>query len=267
MNRLNNGLSFAALALSLAAGQALAQDIYRVKVTGVVENNAFVSGAFAGIPAGSVANTVFDVDSSSFLDSAAFPGRVRAYNLVPGSLKFTMGNVTVGERAGFNRRFAIRNNDPGVDGVYLTQGLEIDTQIPLAIGTTQAFGVAFSRTFNTATVWPSVDIAGAVGTWAFENISSYNYTIELSENVVPAVLEYQQFTIFKICGKSDVAGANQSVGADGSLTADDIIVFLGWFFAADTRADVAGANQSTVPDTALTADDIIVFLGRYFAGC
>ena len=69
------------------------------------------------------------------------------------------------------------------------------------------------------------------------------------------------------CGQSDVAGANQSVGPDGALTADDIIVFLGWYFAADTRADVAGANQSTTPDSAFTADDIIVFLGRYFSGC
>jgi hypothetical protein len=69
------------------------------------------------------------------------------------------------------------------------------------------------------------------------------------------------------CTASDVAGANQSVGADGTLTADDIIVFLGWYFAGDTRADVAGANQSTTPDGQFTADDIIVFLGRYFAGC
>lgn len=70
-----------------------------------------------------------------------------------------------------------------------------------------------------------------------------------------------------LCGQSDVAGANQAVGGDGVLTADDIIVFLGWFFAADSRANVAGPNQSTVPDSAFTADDIILFLGRYFAGC
>jgi hypothetical protein len=69
------------------------------------------------------------------------------------------------------------------------------------------------------------------------------------------------------CGLSDVAGANQSVGADGVLTADDIIVFLSWYFASDSRADVAGANQNTTPDGQFTADDIIVFLGRYFAGC
>ncbi|MCU0688916.1 MAG: hypothetical protein MUE97_04145 [Phycisphaerales bacterium] len=71
----------------------------------------------------------------------------------------------------------------------------------------------------------------------------------------------------KGCTLSDVAGPNQSLGLDGTLTADDIIVFLGWYFANDTRADVAGANQSTTPDAQFTADDIIVFLGRYFQGC
>ena len=69
------------------------------------------------------------------------------------------------------------------------------------------------------------------------------------------------------CNLSNVAGANQSTTPDDVLTADDIIVFLGWFFANDARANVAGANQSTIPDNVLTADDIIVFLGRYFAGC
>jgi hypothetical protein len=84
-----------------------------------------------------------------------------------------------------------------------------------------------------------------------------------------------------LCGPSDVAGPNQAVGGDGGLTADDIIVYLGWYFAnttgsptpgnppspANLLADIAGPNQSTSPDGALTADDIIVFLGRYFAGC
>jgi probable HAF family extracellular repeat protein len=69
------------------------------------------------------------------------------------------------------------------------------------------------------------------------------------------------------CGLSDVAGPGQAVGSDGALTADDIIVYLNWFFASDARADVAGAGQSSTPDGQFTADDIIVFLNRYFAGC
>jgi uncharacterized membrane protein len=69
------------------------------------------------------------------------------------------------------------------------------------------------------------------------------------------------------CGASDVAGPGQSVGPDAELTADDIIVFLNWFFAGDFSADVSGPGQSTQPDGEFTADDIIVFLNRFFAGC
>jgi hypothetical protein len=65
---------------------------------------------------------------------------------------------------------------------------------------------------------------------------------------------------------ADVAGANQATTPDGQFTADDIIVFLGWYFAGQPEADVAGPNQSGVVDQALTADDIIVFLARFFAG-
>ena len=70
-----------------------------------------------------------------------------------------------------------------------------------------------------------------------------------------------------VCGASDVAGQNQANGPDGALTADDIIVFLGWYFAGDLQADYAGSNQDPNADGELTADDIIVFLSNYFAGC
>lgn len=79
--------------------------------------------------------------------------------------------------------------------------------------------------------------------------------------------EVAQFAhYFRIGARADVAGANQSVGPDGNLTADDIIVFLGWYFAGDPRGDVAGPNQSPIPDGNFTADDVIVFFGWYFAG-
>ena len=69
------------------------------------------------------------------------------------------------------------------------------------------------------------------------------------------------------CSIADVAGANQSTIPDGQLTADDIIVFLGWYFASDPRADIGGPNQSPKSDGELTADDIIIFLNAYFRGC
>ena len=67
---------------------------------------------------------------------------------------------------------------------------------------------------------------------------------------------------------ADVAGLGGSIGPDGLLTADDIIVFLGAFFGNDLSvADVAGLGGSVGPDGQLTADDIILFLGSFFAGC
>jgi hypothetical protein len=69
------------------------------------------------------------------------------------------------------------------------------------------------------------------------------------------------------CGNADVAGAGQTIGADGFLTSDDIIVFIGWFFAGDLRADVAGSGQIIGSDGILTADDIIVFVNWFFQGC
>lgn len=86
------------------------------------------------------------------------------------------------------------------------------------------------------------------------------YIIELSGRIRKIVADGTQPLI------ADVAGANQSATPDGLFTADDIIVFLGWFFANDPRADIAGPNQAPAVDQALTADDIIVFLSAYFDG-
>lgn len=72
---------------------------------------------------------------------------------------------------------------------------------------------------------------------------------------------------FTIACLADFGGANQSMGPDGLITADDVIVFLGRFFDGDLMADLAGKNQSTIPDGFLSADDIIVFLSAFFAGC
>ncbi len=78
-----------------------------------------------------------------------------------------------------------------------------------------------------------------------------------------------QLTINQPCGPSDVATTGQVIApcGDGVLSADDIIVFINWFFVGDPRADVAGQGQVPTPDTLFTADDIIVFISRFFAGC
>jgi hypothetical protein len=67
--------------------------------------------------------------------------------------------------------------------------------------------------------------------------------------------------------RADVAGSGQSSVPDGELTADDIIAYIGLFFADKSAADIAGAGQAPGPDGDLTADDIIVFINWFYLGC
>jgi hypothetical protein len=118
-----------------------------------------------------------------------------------------------------------------------------------ALGTGMTGGIFTSPSVNALATLPNGDlIAGGTFTTAGGNPSAY-------------------FARYTFGSPADVAGPGQSLGSDNALTADDIIVYLNWFFASDTRANVAGPGQSTTPDTQFTADDIIVFLNRFFAGC
>jgi hypothetical protein len=69
------------------------------------------------------------------------------------------------------------------------------------------------------------------------------------------------------CGQADIAGPGPSVGFDGELTADDIILFINWFTSGDSRADVAGPGPSVGSDGEFTADDIILFINWFTFGC
>ena len=66
---------------------------------------------------------------------------------------------------------------------------------------------------------------------------------------------------------ADVAGLGGSLGSDGAITADDLIVFLDRFFAQDLSvADVSQLGGAAGADGQLTADDIIVFLSAFVSG-
>lgn len=64
---------------------------------------------------------------------------------------------------------------------------------------------------------------------------------------------------------ADVAGSGQTIGADGQLTADDLIVYINWYFAGAPEADVGGPASRWV-DQQVTPDDIILFIHEFFIG-
>ena len=70
------------------------------------------------------------------------------------------------------------------------------------------------------------------------------------------------------CNAADVAGLGGSIGPDGQLTADDVVVYLAAFFSNNLAvADIAVLGGAAGQDGQLTADDIVYFLSQFFAPC
>jgi murein tripeptide amidase MpaA len=70
------------------------------------------------------------------------------------------------------------------------------------------------------------------------------------------------------CVRADVATLGGAAGPDGQVTIDDLIYFIGAFFANNTAvADVVGLGGSAVLDGNVTADDLIAYLALFFGGC
>lgn len=268
MRRCGESFRSAKVAVGAACGAALglaaitqAQTV-RVVVTGEVESNGFTTGTYAGVPSGAPVTMTIDLDATNFLDSAALPGRTRGYRFFADTFSLQIGAVATTLTPSAVGFFVVRNDDPRVDGFFISQGTDIDTMVPLAMTPTN-FGIAFSRTFNNPLpppaldpTLPSVDILDAVGSWGFENISSYNFTVERNENITPMILAYQTITISVL---SSCAPCAADYDEDGGVTGADLAAFFADFEAGAACADVD-------EDGGVTGGDIGAFFAAYEAG-
>ncbi|MGH7132973.1 MAG: GC-type dockerin domain-anchored protein [Phycisphaerales bacterium] len=67
---------------------------------------------------------------------------------------------------------------------------------------------------------------------------------------------------------ADVASLGGTLGPDGILTVDDIVLFLSHFFANDTAVcDLAQLGGTPGADGQITVDDLVLFLSLFFSGC
>lgn len=261
----------AVLALSsLALGAGV-----RVTVTGSVESNAFPANGtntFGGILAGSPVTLTLELDSAQFLDSPNLPGRTRGYVIQPGTMRLTAGTASATRLENTPAYFVLRNNDPRVDGFFLSQGTDIDTEIPLQMIPAN-FGVQFSRTFNIDTPAPtpddsltSLNILDALGSWQFNDISSYNFAVGIGEFNLPMILAYESITIATLCA-ADLDDGSGTGASDGAITIDDLLYFLGAFETGSAEADLDNGSGTNTPDGGVTIDDLLFFLTRFEGGC
>lgn len=172
--RLTAGVALAA-AIALPAG---AVGVH-VEVRGTVDYNV-IRGDLNGIPSGTPVVLGFDVDSNDYVDSPNFP--TRGYRIDVASFDMDFGGVHLGldnPQPYADAYFVLRNNDPAVDGFFVSQG-NVEWPLPLSMhipGLVPEHEFDFSRTFSNDTTLSSLNILDAAGHYGFENMSSYLWTI------------------------------------------------------------------------------------------
>ncbi len=175
--------------LALAAGASTASaSLVTVTVNGEVEYNQINAASPIGrttVTSGSPVVMTFLLDSNNYADSSMFP--VRGYAIDQASFKLTLNGVEVGMQnpypAGQTPYFAIRNNDPAVDGFMLTSN--VDTGFPEGVPTDEPgfFGQFFDNFYVTyeGFTLPSLDILDALGSYDYTNLTVFNWTMDDGE--------------------------------------------------------------------------------------
>ena len=186
------------LAAVFAATTAQASPVV-VEIVGSVEYNQIQAGPFnrTVVTPGSAARIEFTLDSNSFVDSPSYP--TRGYLIEPGSFMLTLGPVTVGLQnpfpAGETPYFVIRNNDPAVDGFFLSRNVDgpngVPVDVPGLVGPYLASQFAVSYTGSTL---GSLDLLSALGTYDYTGIGSFYFVID-DGGFEPVGLIYDHMTL------------------------------------------------------------------------
>jgi hypothetical protein len=189
-------IAFGAVALLGAAGFATAETV-KVTVTGTVDYNVIqgAMGGSEGTPSGTPVTMSFDVDSNSFLNSESFPTRGYPIDLSSFSMQVGAVNVSivVPQPDASTPYFVIRDNDPAVDGFFVSPGVDWAFPITVTIpGLEPEHELSFHRTFDDATPLPSLNILDAVGSYDTSNLSSFGWSVGRFGN---AGAEYNYETI------------------------------------------------------------------------
>ena len=162
-----------ALAVAAAATTAATATPVLVEINGVVWGNQINAAPLGDVNPGETGTISFTVDTADFVDGS-FPTRGYAIDLSSFSLDFS-GGTSIAINPGFTgpAYFVLRNNDPAVDGFFLSQGLDFPADIPLAqAGGFGDFGVRFNVSYTGDTL-DSLDIADAAGTYDFTGLTVF----------------------------------------------------------------------------------------------
>jgi hypothetical protein len=160
------------------AGAALAAPV-QITVEGTVEFNQIGAPPLGNANPGDDAILTFTIDSDVFVDSVNFP--TRGYPIDESSFVLTMGAATIGLQdpfpGGSTPYFAIRDNDPAVDGFFIADSFEFPTGVPLdQTGVVDQFVQDFGVTYG-GDALDSLDVLDAFGVYDFTGLSVFSWSV------------------------------------------------------------------------------------------
>ncbi len=163
---------------ALLAAPAMAEMV-TVEIVGSVEFEQVNFGQFANVHPGDATLVSFTVDSENYI-TGSYP--TRAYAIDQASFTLTIGSVTVGLQnpfpGGQTPYFVLRDNDPAVDGFFLSLGPDFPAALPLnePANVADFFGLDFSVGYEGSTL-DSLDILDAVGDYAYDGLTNFNFAV------------------------------------------------------------------------------------------
>jgi len=151
----------------------------KVEIKGRVAYNV-IKGDLTNVKAGDPATMSFLIDSSVFADNPFHP--TRGYTIKLESFAMNVGGVNlpiVNPQPDGTAFFVVRDNDPAVDGFFMSQG-DLSYPLPIAVkipGLNPVHELVFSRTFSNGNVLPSLDVLRSLKKFGFEYMSSFQWTV------------------------------------------------------------------------------------------
>ncbi len=188
-------IALACLLATVVATSAGAVPIL-VTITGEVEGNQITDPPLGDVNPMDAAVLTLRVDSEVFVNSTGFP--TRGYPIDQATFSLLLGATEVGLQDPFppgeTPYFALRDNDPAVDGFFVATSVDFPIGVPIDVtGAFDQFRNVFSVTYE-GDVLSSLDVIDAVGTYDFTRLKVFGWTID-DGPFSPLLIIFNQMTI------------------------------------------------------------------------
>ncbi|GMV24740.1 MAG: hypothetical protein AMXMBFR58_07710 [Phycisphaerae bacterium] len=167
--------------IAAVAGSALATTV-QVDIRGTVEYNQIKNGRLnkTDVPAGSPVVVSFLLDSTQYMnDPSNLP--TRGYFLDQPSFRANFNGVEIGLEQPYmsgTPMFVLRDNDPAVDGFFLSNGTAWDWPVSMdEPGFFGPLGSHFKVTYEGDTL-SSLNVEDAAGHYEYDGLTSYYFSVD-----------------------------------------------------------------------------------------